>query len=101
MLTITDAAAEAITALTADAELPAGGGVRISSFDAERGVEIALVGEPDPGDVVVATRPGVTVFLEAGAAEVLDDKVLDVRRISGAEGEDELRFAVAPQQPPA
>lgn len=101
MLTITDRAAEAITTLAAEADLPEGGGVRISSFDGEQGVDISLVGEPHPEDVVVAWE-GLTLYLEPGAAEVLQDKELDVRRVSGPDGEDdELRFAVGPQQRPA
>jgi hypothetical protein len=37
------------------------------------------------------------VFLEPLAAQVLDDKVLDVQPVAGADGQEELRFAIGPQ----
>lgn len=97
MLAITDLAAEAIKSLTTDAELPDGGGLRIAAEDPEQGLELSLAGQPSAEDVVLS-GDGVAVFLEPTAAQVLDDKVLDVQPVPGQDGEQELRFAIGPQQ---
>jgi Fe-S cluster assembly iron-binding protein IscA len=97
MLAITDLAAEAIKTLATDAELPEGGGLRITAPDPDQGLELSLAGRPDDDDVVLSGE-GVTVFLEQAAARVLDDKILDVQTVPGADGEDELRFAIGPQE---
>jgi Fe-S cluster assembly iron-binding protein IscA len=99
MLAITDNAAEAIKSLTSDAELPDGGGLRISAPDPEQGLELTLAGQPAAEDVVLAGE-GVSVFLEPMAAQVLDDKVLDVQPVAGADGQPELRFAIGMQEQP-
>lgn len=98
MLAITDLAAEAIKTLTTDAELPDGGGLRIAAPDPNVGLELSLAGRPAADDVVLSDDTGVTVFMEPVAAEVLDDKVLDVRQVPGADGNEELRFAISPQE---
>ena len=100
MLAITEHAAEAIKALAAEAELPDGGGLRIAAPEPEQGLELSLAGGPDADDLVLA-GDGLTVFLEPTAAQVLDDKVLDVQPVPAADGGQELRFAIGPQQPPA
>lgn len=97
MLAITDLAAEAIKSLTTDAELPDGGGLRIAAPSPDQGLELSLAGQSETDDVVLS-GDGVTVFLEPVAAQVLDDKVLDVQPVAGADGEEELRFAIGPQQ---
>jgi Fe-S cluster assembly iron-binding protein IscA len=97
MLAITDLAAEAIKTLTTDAELPEGGGLRIAAPDPQEGLELTLAGQPADDDVVLS-GDGVSVFLEPVAAQVLDDKVLDVQQAPTPEGGQELRFAIAPQQ---
>ncbi len=99
MLAITDHAAEAIKSLTTDAELPEGGGLRIAAPNPDEGLELSLAGQPDADDVVLAGE-GVAVFLEPTAAQVLDDKVLDVQPVAGPDGEQELRFAIGPQEQP-
>lgn len=96
MLAITDLAATAIKSLAADAELPDGGGLRIAAPNPSEGLELSLAGAPIEGDVVLS-GDGVSVFLEPGAASVLDDKVLDVQQAPSADGGQELRFAIAPQ----
>jgi Fe-S cluster assembly iron-binding protein IscA len=97
MLAITDLAAEAIKTLTTDAELPEGGGLRIAAPDPQEGLELTLAGQPADDDVVLSGE-GVSVFLEPVAAQVLDDKVLDVQQAATPDGGQELRFAIAPQQ---
>ncbi|MBW0116118.1 adhesin [Pseudonocardia abyssalis] len=96
MLAITDIAAEAIKSLTTDAELPDGGGLRIAAPSPDQGLELSLAGQPGADDVVLS-GDGVAVFLEPVAAQVLDDKVLDVQPVQGVDGEQELRFAIGPQ----
>jgi len=99
MLAITDHAAEAIKSLTTDAELPEGGGLRIAAPNPDEGLELSLAGAPDADDVVLSGE-GVAVFLEPTAAQVLDDKVLDVQPVAGPDGEQEPRFAIGPQEQP-
>jgi Fe-S cluster assembly iron-binding protein IscA len=99
MLAITDTAAEAIKSLATDAELPDGGGLRIAAPDPDQGLELSLAGRPDADDVVLSGE-GVAVFLEPVAAEVLDDKVLDVQPVPTPNGEQELRFAIGQQAEP-
>ncbi|MGH8964037.1 MAG: adhesin [Actinomycetes bacterium] len=99
MLAITDSAAEAIKALTSDAELPDGGGLRIAAPDPEQGLELTLAGQPSDDDVVL-DGDGVSVFLEPVVAQVLDDKVLDVQPVDTPEGTQELRFAIGVQPTP-
>lgn len=99
MLAITDTAAEAIRSLTADAQLPDGGGLRIAAPDPEQGLELSLAPQPASEDVVLSGE-GLSVFLEPLAAEALDDKVLDVQQVEGTDGNQELRFAIGPQVDP-
>jgi iron-sulfur cluster assembly protein len=81
MLTLTDSAVSAIRTLTSQPEQPGGEtGLRImaqgdggaSSF------QLALVDGPAAGDQVVE-EGGARVFVEAAAAEVLEDKALDAQ----------------------
>ena len=51
----------------------------------DQGLELSLAGRPDQDDVVLSGE-GIAVFLEPIAAEVLDDKVLDVQPVAGADG---------------
>ncbi|MCE3552450.1 adhesin [Pseudonocardia sp. RS11V-5] len=99
MLAITDTAAEAIKSLTTDAELPDGGGLRIAATDPEQGLELSLAAQADQSDTVLHGE-GLNVFLEPMAAEVLEDKVLDVQPFTNEEGQEELRFAIGPQGAP-
>ncbi len=96
MLAITEEAAAAIGTLATNAQLPDGGGLRITAPSSEQGLQLALVGNPEQEDVVLA-GDGVTVFLEPAAAQVLDDKVLDVQTVANGDGEQELRFAIGSQ----
>ena len=95
MLTVTEAAAEAITALTAN-QGNGESGLRLAVQNAEGdNAQLALSVAPSPaeGDRVLGEDEGPKVFLEPQAAALLDDKVLDVQ-------EDEaggVAFAVLPQ----
>lgn len=98
MLAVTDAAAQAIEALTSqDGQQNAQGGLRFSLQTAdEAGAQLALAVAPRPeqGDSVVTADNGANVFLEQRAAQFLDDKVLDVQQNS----QGEIAFALGPQQ---
>ena len=98
VLAITDLAAEAISTLTSDAQLPPGGGLRISANELDSSLSLALAAAPAEADVVLEGE-GVVVFLDPVAAEVLDDKVLDVQRVDTDTGQQELRFAIGLQEP--
>lgn len=96
MLAMTEAAAEAISALTAQLDEETAG-VRFAmqqGEDTEPALALSVAAEPQNGDQILGTDAGAKVFLEQGAAEILDDKVLDVQR----DDEGQLNFAVL-QQP--
>jgi iron-sulfur cluster assembly protein len=96
MLAITESAAAAITALVSQSEMPQGSGARIAADGAGQGLELALVPGPAEHDMIVEGQ-GATIYLEPRAAGALDDKVLDVERYTEPNGEEQLRFALAPQ----
>jgi len=93
MLTVTEAAAEAITALTAEQGTESEqSGLRFALQSMEGdGAQLALSVAPAPedGDRVVGTDGG-----EPQAAALLDDKVLDVQQ----DDTGDVAFAVLPQQ---
>lgn len=81
MLTLTDSAVSAIRTLTSQPEQPGETGLRIMAQGdegASSSFQLALVDGPAAGDQVVE-EGGARVFVEAGAAEVLDDKALDAQ----------------------
>lgn len=95
MLAMTEAAAEAIGALTAQ-EGQEEAGLRFAVHDEqEQGAQLALsvAQQPETGDQVLGTDNGPQVFLEPRAAEFLDDKVLDVQQ----DEQGQLNFAVMQQ----
>nr|WP_252365324.1 iron-sulfur cluster biosynthesis family protein [Saccharomonospora piscinae] len=93
---MTDAAAEAISALTAqDGQESAGLRFAVREEN-ESGAQLALSIAPSPeeGDQVLGTDSGAKVFLEPQAATFLDDKVLDIQQ----DDQGQLNFAVMQQQ---
>ena len=81
MLTLTQTAAEVVRTLVEQSEAPDSGGLRIAAADSTiEGVELelSLVGEPEALDETVE-QEGATVYLDPGAAELLDDKLLDAQ----------------------
>ncbi|MBK1786488.1 HesB/IscA family protein [Prauserella cavernicola] len=98
MLAMTDAAVEAISALTSQDGQEAAGlrfAVREES-DAGAQLALSIAPAPEEGDEVLGTNSGARVFLEPQAASFLDDKVLDVQQ----DDQGQLNFAVM-QQPEA
>lgn len=97
MLTITETAAQAINSLVTANEMPEGSGLRIAGQEEEQpeALELSVAATPSEQDSVLEGG-GAKVFLEPIAARVLDDKVLDVQKVT-EDGEEQLRFAIAPQ----
>lgn len=92
MLAVTEAAAEAISALTAQGGIQQEGGLRFAmqTEDAQPALALTVAPAPAAGDQVVTANEGAHVFLEEQAADYLSDKVLDVQ----PDGEGQLSFAV-------
>mgnify|MGYP001065108013 CR=1 FL=1 len=68
-------------------------GLRFSSDDpAEQSLAVSPAAAAEPGDQVVE-QDGATVFLDASAAQQLDDKVLD----AGVDEDGGVQLAIAQQ----
>ena len=81
MLTLTHTAAEVVRTLVEQSTAPDSGGLRIAASDnTAEGVELelSLVVEPEALDETVE-QEGATVYLDPGAAELLEDKLLDAQ----------------------
>jgi Fe-S cluster assembly iron-binding protein IscA len=81
VLTLTPTAAEVVRRMVEQSHVQESGGLRIAAGeDTGAGVplELSLVGEPEALDETVE-QSGATVYLDAGAAELLDDKLLDAQ----------------------
>lgn len=97
MLAMTEAAADAINALTQQEGLEEAGLRLAVSGEPDEGstqLSLAVSETPEDGDQVVGTDNGAKVFMESRAAEFLEDKVLDVRQDEAGQ----LSFAVFPQE---
>jgi Fe-S cluster assembly iron-binding protein IscA len=95
MLAVTEAAAEAISALTAQGGNQEGG-LRFAmqaSPDSQAALALTVAPAPADGDQVVTANEGAHVFLEQEAADYLSDKVLDVQ----PDADGQLSFAVLEQ----
>jgi iron-sulfur cluster assembly protein len=78
MLQVTEAAADAIKNMLAEAEMDQGG-LRISAEldeNQEPGLHLGFEPEPQEGDQTLEQH-GATVYLDPAAADALEDKVLD------------------------
>jgi Fe-S cluster assembly iron-binding protein IscA len=93
MLTLTENAKDAVRDMVAAEEAPEGSGLRIAADgdgdDASLSLEIAAA--PAEGDAVV-DEDGARIFLEATAASLLEDMVLDAEP-----HDDHVHFTVAAQ----
>ena len=81
MLCITEDAAAAINGIVSSAGLPEGAGLRITqelNTEAEDGprtdLRLSVVAAPEEGDEVLQAE---RIFIDPGAADLLDDKLLD------------------------
>jgi iron-sulfur cluster assembly protein len=77
MLVLTDHAMQVISSLVDHPELPEGAGLRISTpGNGTQPLAVTTAAAPETEDQIVEDQ-GARVFLDPGAAELLDDKVLD------------------------
>ena len=86
MLTLTDNATTIVKSITAQ---PGANGLRISSEGQAEGLAVATASEPQGQDQVLE-QDGATVYLDEGAAQQLDDKVLD----AGVDASGNLQFSL-------
>lgn len=96
MLAVTEAAAEAISALTAQGGNQQEGGLRFAmavGSDSQATLALTVAPAPADGDEVVMADEGATVYLEPRAADYLADKILDVQ----PDPDGQLSFAVLEQ----
>jgi iron-sulfur cluster assembly protein len=76
MLRLTDTAIKAIRALTDEPGTPKDAGIRIAHEDDAGFLGLRIAAEPADGDQIVEAG-GARVFLEPGAAAMLDGSSLD------------------------
>lgn len=91
MLTITENAADVVKKIVEQNVIDADAGLRISQAEDES-LALAPAVESHPGDQVIEEK-GAKVFLDEGAALVLDDKILDAK----VEEDGSVQFAVGVQ----
>jgi Fe-S cluster assembly iron-binding protein IscA len=98
MLVLTEAAAEAVKALTVTPQAPEGSGLRIASSTPEPGgtgeLRVSAAAGPGENDQVI-NAAGAHVYLEPQAAAYLDDKVLDAQ----FDAEGQTHFSIGLQGP--
>jgi Fe-S cluster assembly iron-binding protein IscA len=95
MLTVTPAAAAAVTAILQRPDVPEGAGLRVQlGMDAagDRAIGLAVVAEPEPDDERVSAASEDDVFVERELVDVLDHQVLDAE-IDG----QKVTFSILPQ----
>lgn len=92
MLTVTENAATAIRDITSQDVVPDGSGLRISADEGGTALTLSLVAKPFDGDQVVSSA-GARLFLDRLAAQLLDDKELDVT----VDPSGDVQFAVGDQ----
>ncbi|MFB9314658.1 Fe-S cluster assembly protein HesB [Nocardioides plantarum] len=92
MLTLTENASTIVRDITAQPEHTETAGLRIAADGDPSSFTIAPVTGAEPADLVVE-QAGATVFLDEGAAEVLDDKILD----AAIDDQGRVEFALAHQ----
>jgi iron-sulfur cluster assembly protein len=99
MLAVTEAAADAISALIAQEGVQDQGGLRFAIRtvdDSQAALALSVAPAPADGDEVVTADAGAQVFIEPQAAEFLSDKVLDVQE----DPDGQLNFAVLERAEP-
>ncbi|MGH3930455.1 MAG: adhesin [Pseudonocardiaceae bacterium] len=95
MLTVTDAAAEAIISLVTKNQMPDGSGLRISrqgETTRSEGLGLSIAKAPAEDENVLESN-GVRVFLTPALSDALLNQELHVQRIT-ENGEEKLNFTV-------
>lgn len=90
MLALTENVTTLVNKLTA--EDPELSGLRIAVEPDGQSLSVSPASEPQPDDQTIE-QDGANVYLDASAAELLDDKVLD----SGVDQEGNIQFGLAQQ----
>jgi Fe-S cluster assembly iron-binding protein IscA len=101
MLMVTENAGQAIASIVANAEMPDGSGLRIDASGEPPAtpdgsgitLQLQVTRQPAEQDQVVS-EGGAKVFIAPSAAQMLDDKVLDVQV---SEDKDRIQFVIGPQ----
>jgi iron-sulfur cluster assembly protein len=91
MLTLTEQAVTGIHDLIDRPEVPRSGGLRIAN---ESGTLTISVAQTPADDDTILDTSGARLFLDAEAAQILDEQTLDMA--SDAEGR--VQFSLVPQQ---
>ncbi|MDQ3764322.1 MAG: adhesin [Actinomycetota bacterium] len=95
MMTVTEAAAQAINALVAKNQMPEGSGLRIapqSKTTRSEGLGLSIAAAPAADDTVLETN-GAKVFLASTVVYELHEQQLDVEPTDEG-GEEQVRFFV-------
>ncbi|HEY2764559.1 MAG TPA: iron-sulfur cluster biosynthesis protein [Pseudonocardiaceae bacterium] len=95
MLTVTEAAAQAIKSLIAEHRMPEEAGLRISrQGDSTRseGLGLSIAAAPAADDSVVESN-SVKVFLPPNMVKILEDQQIDIEHVT-EDGEEQMRFIV-------
>lgn len=93
MLTVTDAAAQAINALVIKNQMPEGSGLRISpqsESTRSEGLGLSIAAAPAAEDTVIETN-GAKVFLAPTVVYELHEQELNVEAVGG---EEQVRFYI-------
>ena len=93
MLTVTEAAAQAINSLVTKNQMPEGAGLRIapqSQTTRSEGLGLSIAAAPADEDTVIEAN-GAKVFLAATVVYELHEQELDVERVNDG---SEVRFIV-------
>lgn len=90
MLTVTENAQAVVKGLTDSEELPDTAGLRLAMADDATQLQVSVVPEPQPTDVVVEAGDG-KVYLAEDAATVLEGQTLDA-----APTEEGVGFTLSP-----
>jgi iron-sulfur cluster assembly protein len=93
MLVLTDKATSVIRSIAERPEYPDSAGLRIAATSSDERLSATPAENPEAGDQVVENG-GARVFLDADAAERLDDQVLD----AVLDEENRVEFVLVGQQ---
>lgn len=99
MLTVTDAAAEAIISLVTENHMPEGSGLRISrqgNTTRSEGLALSIARAPAEDESVLESN-GVKIFLSRALSDALGNQELDVQRVN-EDGAEKLNFTVDPRK---
>lgn len=91
MLTLTENASTIVKQIVGGAEAPDSAGLRITGTP-ETELAVSAVAGAEPDDAVVA-QDGATVYLDSGAVQALDDKILD----AGVDDSGNVQFGLYQQ----